>query len=103
MEFEHIANIVKAGWPNVTAPKVDVGDSFMILPASDAHAVLKFLKEDDDLYFDSLMCLSGADTGRELWVVYSLHSLTHFHKASVKVVLHRENPSCDTVSDIWAM
>ena len=65
--------------------------------------VAQFLRDDPDLQFDYLMCLSGVDTGREYWVVYSLHSLTHFHKASVKIVLPRENAECDTVCDIWAM
>jgi NADH-quinone oxidoreductase subunit C len=103
MEFNYIADIVKAGWPSVEAPKVDAGDPFIIAPADEARSVLKFLKEDSDMFFDSLMCLSGVDTGRELWVVYSLHSMTHFHKASVKVVLPRIDPECDTVSDIWLM
>ena len=75
----------------------------MIVPAADAHAVLKLLKEDPDLFFDSLMCVSGADTGLELWVVYHLHSFPHKHRLNVKVVLPRENPSCDTVCDMWAM
>ena len=103
MDFEHVANIVNAGWPGASAPKVDNGDPFILVPAEDAHAVLKFMKDDADLSFDSLMCLSGADTGRELWVVYHLHSFTYFHKAAVKVVLPRENPVCDTVCDVWAM
>lgn len=103
MDFEHIANIVIAGWPSASAPKVENGEPFIIVPAAEAHALLKFLKDDEDMSFDSLMCLSGADTGRELWVVYHLHSLTHLHKVAIKVVLPRENPSCDTISDLWAM
>jgi NADH-quinone oxidoreductase subunit C len=103
MDFEHIANIVKAGWPDSEAPKVDSGDPFIIVATDDARDVLKFLKDDADMAFDSLMCLSGADTGRELWVVYHLHSFTYMHKTTVKVVLPRENPVCDTVSDMWLM
>ena len=103
MDFDNIANIVKAGWPSVTTPKVETGDSFMLVPVADARAVLTFLKEDEDLFFDSLMCLSGVDSGRELWIVYSLHSMKHFHKTSVKIVMPRENPLCDTICDIWAM
>jgi len=103
MDFEHIANIVNAGWPASRAPKVERGDPFIVVRAEDARDVLKFLRDDEDMAFDSLMCLSGADTGRELWVVYNLHSLTHFHKCEVKVVLPRENPACDTVSDLWLM
>lgn len=103
MEFHSIVKIVSAGWPGTSAPKVDAGDPFILVPISDAREVLRFLKEDEDMYFDSLMCLSGVDTGRELWIVYNLHSFKHLHKATVKVVMPRENPSCDTVCDIWAM
>jgi NADH-quinone oxidoreductase subunit C len=103
MDFDNLANICKAHTPSVEAPKVESGDPFVIVGAGEAHALLKFLKEDADLAFDSLMCVSGADTGLELWVVYHLHSFAHKHRLNVKVVLPRENPACDTVSDLWAM
>jgi hypothetical protein len=44
---------------------------FIIVPADEAWPCWKFLKEDSDMFFDSLMRLSGADTGRELWVVFA--------------------------------
>ena len=33
--------------------------------------------------------LAGVDNGRELWVVYALHSMKHNHKLLVKVLLPR--------------
>ena len=95
MEFHSIVKIVSAGWPGTSAPKVDAGDPFILVPISDAREVLRFLKEDADMYFDSLMCLSGVDTGHELWIVYNLHSFKHLHKVMVKVVMPRENPCRD--------
>jgi len=101
MEFDAIVNKLKAKWPDVEAPKVEAGDRIVILPTKDSFEILKFLKEDPELYFDSLMSLAGADSGRELWVIYPLHSFKHLHKLYVKVVLPRENPECDSVVSLW--
>ena len=103
MDFDSILAKLKAKWPAVDAPKVDVGDRFAILPVESAFEILKFLKDDPELYFDNLMTLAGVDTGRELWVVYPMHSFNHFHKFTVKVVLPRDNPECDSVVSLWMM
>ena len=60
------------------------------------------LKTNSETNFDYLFCLSGMDWGKELGVVYHLESTTHRHTIVVKVKLSdRENPTLDTVSDIW--
>jgi NADH-quinone oxidoreductase subunit C len=65
--------------------------------------VSKFLKDDPDLKFDSLMCLSGMDYGAdsELGVVYNLFSMTHRHKITIRVNLPRDNPKAPSVEQIW--
>jgi NADH-quinone oxidoreductase subunit C len=103
MDFDAICNLLKAKWPEIDAPKVEAGDRFVILPADKAFEILKFLKETPELWFDSLMSLNGADSGRELWVVYPLHSMKHLHKFTCKVVLGREKPECDSVVKLWMM
>ncbi len=102
MDFNAIVSKLKEKWPGVDAPKVDVGDVFAIVPADDIAGVATYLRDEPELCFDSLMMLAGADTGRELWVVYALHSLKHRHKISLKVVLPRESPAVDSVIDVWA-
>jgi NADH-quinone oxidoreductase subunit C len=102
MDLDGIVGKLKVQWPDVEAPKVEAGDGFVIVPTEHNVQILTFLKESPDLAFDSLMCLSGADTGRELWVVYALHSFTHLHKLLVKVVLPRENPEVGSVCGLWA-
>ena len=101
MDFNAIAEKLKSRFSGIDAPKTEAGDPFAIAPAADAFALLKVLKEDAEFAFDSLMCISGADNGRELWVVYSLHSFQHRHKFTVKVVLGREQPECDSVVPLW--
>ncbi len=60
------------------------------------------LKSNSDTQFDYLFCLSGVDWGEELGVVYHLESIVHRHIVVVKVqTADRENPTFDTVCDIW--
>jgi len=103
MEFNAIVETLKAKWPGIEVPKVDAGDAFIILPTEHTFEILKFCKESPELYFDSLMSLAGADSGRELWVVYPLHSMKHRHKLMVKIVLPRDTPEVESVCTIWGM
>jgi NADH-quinone oxidoreductase subunit C len=64
-------------------------------------AVSKSLAEEPDLKFDSLMCLSGVDSGETLTVVYHLHSTEHSHKIVLKVEVPKDNPHVPTVEGIW--
>ena len=60
------------------------------------------LKSNSETNFDYLFCLSGVDWGAALGVVYHLESTTHRHQLVVKVKTEdRENPTIDTVCDIW--
>lgn len=66
------------------------------------HSLMAQLKGNEQTYFDYLFCLSGVDWGAELGVVYHLESTTHRHSIVVKVKTpDRENPTLDSVYDIW--
>ena len=67
------------------------------------HQLMSQLKSNPETQFDYLFCLSGVDWGEDLGVVYHLESTTHRHILVVKVqTADRENPTFDTVSNIWA-
>jgi NADH/F420H2 dehydrogenase subunit C len=67
------------------------------------HSLMSKLKNNKETYFDYLFCLSGVDWGAELGVVYHLESTTFRHTVVVKVKTpDRENPTLDSVYDIWA-
>ena len=67
------------------------------------HKLMSQLKSNSETKFDYLFCLSGVDWGEELGVVYHLESTTHRHTIVVKVqTKDRENPTFDSVCDIWA-
>ena len=60
------------------------------------------LKSNSETNFDYLFCVTGMDWGKELGVIYHLESTTHRHIIVVKVKTEdRENPTLDTVCDIW--
>ena len=66
------------------------------------HSLMVQLKTNPHTNFDYLFCLSGVDWGKELGVVYHLESTTHRHCIVVKIKTEdRENPTFDTVCDIW--
>jgi len=73
-----------------------------VIPAGQMHDLALRLKNDADLAFDYLFCLSGVDYVKYLEVVYHLESTAHKHQLVLKVRTEdRENGAVDTVCDIW--
>ena len=73
-----------------------------IIPPEKLHSLAEKLRSDEDTAFDYLFCLSGVDRVNKLEVVYHLNSTVHQHSLVLKVqTTDRENPSFDTVCDIW--
>ncbi|MFH1198494.1 MAG: NADH-quinone oxidoreductase subunit C [bacterium] len=76
-----------------------------------------FLKDNEELLFDSLMNLSGVDDangektkdedgtvtikGGTLSVYYHLHSTKLNHKITIKVSTNREEPKVESVEFVW--
>ena len=76
----------------------------VIIPNEKWHEFAKDLKENKDLSFDYLFCLTGLDLKENLQVIYHLESTELKHQLVVKVNTadREENIYIDTVSDIWA-
>ena len=73
------------------------------VPTNHLHSLMSQLKNNAETYFDYLFCLSGVDWEPELGVVYHLESTIHRHSIVVRVKTDdRENPTFDSVCDIWA-
>jgi len=81
------------------------------------HIVSKFLRDNPELQFDSLMCLSGVDDangkkvkdtegydvieGGTLSVYYHLYSTVLRHKITLKVSAPREDAKVESVENVW--
>jgi NADH-quinone oxidoreductase subunit C len=102
--------------------KPDAIDPFVVVDAAHIVEVGRFLRDDPQLRFELLSCMSGVDylepdpkkaakAGFEphVEVVYHLQSFTHRHRIVVKVILPRwkDNkpgalPEAPSVTSIWS-
>jgi NADH-quinone oxidoreductase subunit C len=64
--------------------------------------ICTFLRDDSELQFDYLSCLSGVDYNNgTLGIVYHLNSMVHKHKIVLKTFCSKENPHIQSVSGVW--
>ena len=102
--------------------KTDAIDPFAVVEPENLLDVCRYLRDDPQLKFDLLNCISGVDyleldpkkvakAGFEphLEVVYHLSSFTHRHRVTLKVMLPRwkDNkagnlPEVPSVTSLWA-
>lgn len=70
-----------------------------------AHEMISWLKGDNELKMSFLTLLGAVhypdNKGREIAVVYHLHSLIHNVRLRLKAYLPIENPSIPTITDIY--
>ena len=59
------------------------------------------LRNDEQLQFDFLFCLTCIDWKTHLTMVYHLTSTTFRHNIILKAKLDRNKPEIETVSNIW--
>ena len=116
---QEIYEILKSKFgESVLELKTDVPvDHFIIVDPIKIHDVCLFLRDEQELKFDALMCLSGVDDangekvkddsgtevlqGGTLSVYYHLHSVSLKHKVTLKVSVQRENPEVESVEFVW--
>ena len=86
--------------PTVT---FEQGGQWLTLQVESAnwHLLATQLRQQEDLCFDYLFCLTCIDWKTHLTMVYHLDSTKYRHNIVVKVMLDKTNPAIETVSDIW--
>lgn len=80
------------------------GSEFLnvIVPKEQLHSICNQLKSHPELKFDYAFCITGMDWVPALGVIYHLESTELRHQIVVKVMVDdRENPTLDSVHDIW--
>lgn len=67
------------------------------------HAVLLFLRDDNELQYNFLTTLCGMDypPKKQLGVVYHLHSFVYNHRIRIKTATALIDPIIPTMTDIW--
>lgn len=79
------------------------GETTITVDKEKIRDVMLFLKENENLRYDLLLDLSGADYEKEIprfGISYLLHSTKFINKLRIKIRV-AEGTSADTVSDIW--
>ncbi len=108
--------------PRIKDKKTDAIDPFVVVEPANLLDVCRYLRDDPNLKFEMLNCISGVDylesdpkkapkAGYEphLEVIYHLQSFTHRHRFTLKIVLPRwrENkpgalPEVPSLTSLWA-
>lgn len=101
MELVKIAAKITDAFPDALIP-VEEATYLRVVPDK-WEAVAHFLRNDEDLQFDSLMCLTGYDKGpdEDLGVAFNLHSLDKLHTLEIRVEAPRDGGVMPTVAHIW--
>ena len=73
----------------------------LLVESANWHVLATQLRQQEDLCFDYLFCLTCIDWKSHLTMVYHLDSTNYRHNIVVKVKLEKTNPVIETVSDIW--
>jgi NADH-quinone oxidoreductase subunit C len=106
MTFQDISDRINSALGEQLVLSVDENASpkAIIIDANDLIEVMSFLQSDEQLYFDSLSCITGIDNGPEaktMEMVYNLYSIPFNHHLMVKVKLERESSAIDSLTQLW--
>ncbi|MDG5787303.1 NADH-quinone oxidoreductase subunit C [Evansella sp. AB-P1] len=82
--------------------KLNFGKPMIILDSEKwSMDLAKMLRDDPQLHFDFLQCVTGVDYDEHMEVVYNLYSTEKKHYLYVKVKTPRETPSVVSVTPVW--
>jgi len=87
----------------IKSSELEVIDPFVIVETSAIADIGTWLRDESDLAFDTLHCLSVVDYPKEekMQVVYHLSSLKRRHWIVLKVETPREGAKVPTVEKVW--
>ncbi len=99
--FEYLKN--QFGEEGLEFAQGDVGEPWIQVEAASIKEIAMFLKEDPELRFNTLMCLSGLHYHKEeeLGVAYHLHSTELNHSLALKVRVPLDNPHVPSIESVW--
>ena len=77
------------------------GDPFVVVESSRIADIARHLKEEQELCFDSLICLSAVDYADRYSVVYHLYSFKERHRLVLKAYVAKDKPHLPSVQSVW--
>lgn len=105
MKLEEIKSLISGHLLNaIVGEDLNATPQALLINPESIHAVCELLHANEQTYFDQLSCLTGLDNGVEagtMEVIYNLYSIPFDLHLMLKVPIYRNEPSIDSVSDIW--
>ncbi len=110
MDFSDITTRLRAQFPNAELLVNEQNTPpYLTVQAGVLPALCQFLRDDDRLFFDRLVCITAIDNGPEadtMDVFYNLNSIPYEHDLMLRVTMPRQTatgqlPELPTLSHIW--
>ena len=101
MRAVEIADRLRARYAEVLVARDEVA---VVVDRDDLHDALTSLRDDEELGFDFLSCVTATDwPGRSprYWVSYELYSMAHRHRLRLKVGLPEDDPRVPSVTPLF--
>jgi len=101
MDFNNIKKLLSTNHGEAISVLEDT--EIILVPAEKWSEVAKDLKENKDLTFDYLSCITGYDNGagKSIGVAYNFYSMAKKHSLEIRIEVDRENPEVPSVEKIW--
>jgi NADH-quinone oxidoreductase subunit C len=92
----------KAGEDAIEDSKLNFNRPMIVIDASAwQHELAAMLRDNEQLQFDLLSCISGVDYDDHMEVVYQFYSYTLDNYLMLKVKTNRQSPSVISVKQFW--
>jgi|TARA_B110000240_G_C13171951_1_gene314016 NADH-quinone oxidoreductase subunit C len=103
MTSAEIKAVIMDQFPGSVIESEDLAEKQVELKADQWFDIATFLKEDPNLSFDQLECITGIDLGEEasLQTRYNLHSMEYRHKIEILISHDRKEPKVASIEKIW--
>ena len=103
MTSAEIKAVIMDQFPGSVIESEDLAEKQVELKADQWFDIATFLKEDPNLSFDQLECITGIDLGEEasLQTRYHLHSMEYRHKIEILISHDRKEPKVASIEKIW--
>ena len=102
MIHEKVLKYLRENFPGSIVESEEMPADFIPIYHEYWAEIAAFLRDDPDLRFDSLQCITGVDLGEEgMDVRYNFHSMTHLHKIEIRISVNRDKPKIPSIEQIW--
>ena len=101
MDFKNISNLLTTNHGDVIT--IDQEKNVIFVSYENWLEVANDLKDNKDLTFDYLSCVTGYDNGagESLGVAYNFYSTSKKHSLEIRIEVERDTPIIPSIEKIW--